>query len=226
MSPAMNRFGGWALVIGPLLALGFFLIEPGGLLIDRADTTDAVAGITAKASNTELTHLTSLVVPFGLALLLFGFIVLQAGAIREGGGIGAALLAVLLMGLGTSAWGITQTLNHPISEIDVSSAQSLSVGLALSEAQSSTRLLGGLFAAAGFLVLGLSPWMRGRSNTLAANGVVLISLVALVSLVAGLFAVDLRAEAATIPRACYFLWVAWSVYLGVQLIRSSESATG
>ena len=226
MSPAMNRFGGWALVIGPLLALGFFLIEPGGLLIDRADTTDAVAGITAKASNTELTHLTSLVVPFGLALLLFGFIVLQAGAIREGGGIGAALLAVLLMGLGTSAWGITQTLNHPISEIDVSSAQSLSVGLALSEAQSSTRLLGGLFAAAGFLVLGLSPWMRGRSNTLAANGVVLISLVALVSLVVGLFAVDLRAEAATIPRACYFLWVAWSVYLGVQLIRSSESATG
>ena len=102
MSPAMNRFGGWALVIGPLLALGFFLIEPGGLLIDRADTTDAVAAITAKASNTELTHLTSLVVPFGLALLLFGFIVLQAGAIREGGGIGAALLAVLLMGLGTS----------------------------------------------------------------------------------------------------------------------------
>ena len=125
-----------------------------------------------------------------------------------------------------SAWGITQTLNHPISEIDVSSAQSLSVGLALSEAQSSTRLLGGLFAAAGFLVLGLSPWMRGRSNTLAANGVVLISLVALVSLVVGLFAVDLRAEAATIPRACYFLWVAWSVYLGVGLIRSSESASG
>ncbi len=226
MSPAMNRFGGWALVIGPLLALGFFLIEPGGLLIDRADTTDAVAGITAKASNTELTHLTSLVVPFGLALLLFGFIVLQAGAIREGGGIGAALLAVLLMGLGTSAWGITQTLNHPISEIDVSSAQSLSVGLALSEVQSSTRLLGGLFAAAGFLVLGLSPWMRGRSNTLAANGVVLISLVALGSLIVGLFAVDLRAEATTIPRACYFLWVAWSVYLGVGLIRSSESASG
>lgn len=226
MSPAMNRFGGWALVIGPLLALGFFLIEPGGLLVDRADTTDAVAGITAKASNSELTHLTSLVVPFGLALLLFGFIVLQAGAIREGGGIGAALLAVLLMGLGTSAWGITQTLNHPISEIDVSSAQSLSVGLALSEVQSSTRLLGGLFAAAGFLVLGLSPWMRGRSNTLAANGVVLISLVALVSLIVGLFAVDLRAETTMIPRACYFLWVAWSIYLGAQLIRSSKSASG
>ena len=226
MSPAMNRFGGWALVIGPLLALMFFLIEPGGLLIDRADATDAMAGITAKASNTELTHLTSLVVPFGLALLLFGFIVLQAGAIREGGGIGAALLAVVFMGLATAVWGITQALNHPISEIDVSSAQSLSIGLALSEVQSSTRLLGGLFAAAGFLVLGLSPWMRGRSNTLAANGVVLISLVALVSLLVGLFAVDLRAETITIPRACYFLWVAWSIYLGVGLIRSSERASG
>ena len=79
MSAAMNRFGGWALVIGPLLALGFFLVEPGGLLIDPADSTDAVASITAKASNTALTHLTALIVPFGLALLLFGYIVLQAG---------------------------------------------------------------------------------------------------------------------------------------------------
>ena len=226
MSPAMNRFGGWALVIGPLLALAFFLLEPGDLLIDRADTTDAVAGITAKASNTELTHLTTLIVPFGLALLLFGFIVLQAGAIREGGGIGAALLAVVFLGLGVATWGITQALNHPISEIDVASEQSLSMGVTLSAMQSSTRTLGGLFAAAGFLVLSLSPWMRGRSNTLAANGTALVSLVALASQIVGLFVVDLRAEATMIPRVCYFLWVAWSVYLGVQLIRSSESATG
>ena len=226
MNAAMNRSGGWALVIGPLLALGFFLLEPGGLLIDRADVTDAVATITAKASNTGLTHLTSLVVPFGLALLLFGFIVLQAGAIREGGGIGAALLAVVFMGMGVAAWGITQALNHPISEIDVSSAQSLSLGLALSEVQSSARILGGLFAAAGFLVLSLSPWMRGRSNTLAANGIVLVSLVALASQVVAIFLVDQRAEGLMVGRACYFLWVAWNVYLGAQLIKSSGNASG
>ncbi len=226
MNPAMNRFGGWALVIGPLLALGFFLLEPGGLLIDRADSTDAVAGITAKASNTGLTHLTALIIPFGLALLLFGFIVLQAGAIREGSGIGAALLAVVFMGLGVAAWGITQALNHPISEVDVSSGQALSVGLALSEVQSSARILGGLFAAAGFLVLSLSPWMRGRSNALAANGIVLVSLLALVSQIVAIFVVDQRAEATMVVRACYFLWVAWSVYLGLHLIRSSGSASG
>ena len=226
MSPAMNRFGGWALVIGPLLALGFFLIEPGGLLIDSADSTDAVASITAKASNTALTHLTALIVPFGLALLLFGYIVLQAGAIREGGGIGAALLAVVFLGIGMIAWGITQGLNHPISEIDVSSAESLSVGVVLSEVQSACRVLGGLFAAAGFLVLGLSPWMRARSNVMAANGIVLISLISLAGLIVGLFAVDLRAEGIMVSRACYFVWVAWSVYLGVQLIKSSGNESG
>lgn len=226
MSAAMNRTGGWALIVGPLLALGFFLVEPGGLLIDRADSTDAVAGIAARASNTALTHLTALVVPFGLTLMLFGFIVLQAGAIREGGGIGAALLAVVFLGVGTIVWGITQGLNHPISEIDVASAQSLSVGLALNEVQSAGRVLGGLFAAAGFLVLSLSPWMRARSNTLAANGVVIVSLIALAGLIAGIFAVDLRAEGIMISRACYFVWVAWSVYLGTQLIKGSASESG
>ncbi len=225
MSAAMNRFGGWALVVGPLLALGFFLIEPGGLLIDSADSTDAVASITAKASNTALTHLTALVVPFGLALLLFGYIVLQAGAIREGGGIGAALLAVVFLGIGMIAWGITQGLNHPISEIDVASAESMAVGLALNDVQSAGRVLGGLFVAGGFLVLGLSPWMRARSNVLAANAIVLISLVSLAGLIVGLFAVDLRAEGIMVSRACYFVWVAWSVYLGVQLIKSAD-ATG
>lgn len=226
MSAAMNRFGGWALVVGPLLALGFFLIEPGGLLIDRADSTDAVASITARASNTALTHLTALIVPFGLALMLFGYIVLQAGAIREGGGIGAALLAVVFLGIGTVVWGITQGLNHPISEIDVSSTESLSVGLALSEVQSAGRVLGGLFAAAGFLVLSLSPWMRSRSNALAANGIAVVSVIALVAQIAGIFAVDLRLEGTTIARACYFFWVAWSTYLGTQLIKSSGNASG
>ena len=226
MSPAMNRFGGWALVIGPLLALGFFLLEPGGLLIDRADSADAVAGITARASNTALTHLTTLIVPFGLAIMLFGFIVLQAGAIRESGGIGAALLAVVFLGIGTLLWGITQALNHPISEINVSSAESLSVGLVLSEVQSACRVVGGLFAAAAFLVLGLSPWMRARSNMLAANGIVVVSLIALVGQIIGIFVIDLRLEGTTIARACYFVWVAWSVYLGVQLIKSSENASG
>ena len=225
MSAAMNRSGGWALVIGPLLALAFFLVEPGGLLIESADSTDAVASITAKASNTALAHLTALIVPFGLALLLFGFIVLQAGAIREGGGIGAALLAVVFLGTGMVVWGITQGLNHPISEIDVSSAESMAVGLALFEVQSASRVLGGLLVAAGFLVLGLSPWMRARSNVLAANGIVVVSLVSLVGLVVGLFSVDLRLEGITVSRACYFIWVAWSVYLGAQLIRSSNDAS-
>lgn len=222
MSPAMNRFGGWALIIGPLLALGFFLLEPGGLLIDSADVTDSTESITARAANTELTHLTSFAVPFGLVFMLFGFIVLQAGAIREGGGIGAALLAVVFLGIGTVVWGVTQALNHPISEIDVASAQSMSVGLALNEMQSATRLLGAIFAATGFLVLGLSPWMRGRSNVLAANGIVVVSVIALLSQVVAIFLVDLRAEGLLVGRACYFLWVAWSVYLGVQLIKSSR----
>ncbi len=48
---SVNRLGALALIVGPVLAVVFFLLEPGALLVDRADSSDAIASITALASN-------------------------------------------------------------------------------------------------------------------------------------------------------------------------------
>ena len=45
---SVNRLAGLSLIFGPIIAFVFFLIEPGGLLIDSAKVSDAVGSITAK----------------------------------------------------------------------------------------------------------------------------------------------------------------------------------
>ena len=76
-SISLYRLGGLALIAGPVLWIVFFLLQPGGLLIDNADSSDAVASITSFASNSTLTIVTSMVIALGLLLIVFGFYAVQ-----------------------------------------------------------------------------------------------------------------------------------------------------
>ncbi len=60
---SLNRLGAWSLIVGPVLAFVFFLIQPGVLFIERADPTDGMASVAALSSNGALTNLTALVAP-------------------------------------------------------------------------------------------------------------------------------------------------------------------
>ena len=74
-----NKLGGASLLLGPVLALVFFLLQPGGLLIDRVETSDAAGTITAYASNPALTRVTSMVIALGLVMTLYG----QAASVAQ-----------------------------------------------------------------------------------------------------------------------------------------------
>ena len=77
---SVNRVAGLSLIFGPLIAFVFFLIEPGGLLIDSADVSDAVGSMTAKGANAVLTNITNIAIILALALILSG----RAGQNRAG----------------------------------------------------------------------------------------------------------------------------------------------
>ena len=68
----VNRLAGLSLIIGPITAFVFFLLEPGGLLIDSAAASDAVGSITAKSANANLTNVTNIAIILGLTLILSG----------------------------------------------------------------------------------------------------------------------------------------------------------
>ena len=74
---SVNRLAGLSLILGPVIAFVFFLIEPGGLLIDSADVSDAVGTIMAKSSNATLTNITNIAIILGLALILSGLYALM-----------------------------------------------------------------------------------------------------------------------------------------------------
>ena len=74
---SVNRLAGLSLIFGPIIAFIFFLIEPGGLLIDSADVSDAVGSIKAKGANAALTNVTNIAIILGLALILSGLYALM-----------------------------------------------------------------------------------------------------------------------------------------------------
>ena len=59
---SVNKVAGFPLLLGPLLAFIFFLLQPGRLLIDKADISNAQASIMASADNVVLSNLTAMVI--------------------------------------------------------------------------------------------------------------------------------------------------------------------
>ena len=83
---SLNKLGGLSLVLGPLLAFAFFLIQPGGLLIESAKPSDSAALIAAAADNVVLSNLTAIVIALGIIMTTYGMYVVQAGLRGSGNG--------------------------------------------------------------------------------------------------------------------------------------------
>ena len=81
---SLERMGGLALIVGPVLAFVMFLLLPGGILIDTAGPSDPIAAINALADNQNLANATVSLVCVGLVLMAFGLYALQATLRRMG----------------------------------------------------------------------------------------------------------------------------------------------
>ena len=72
---AVAKLAGYSLVLGPILALVCYFIQPGGILGiggGTADPTDSSAVVKLLADNPELGTLTSLLIPVGVLVFLSG----------------------------------------------------------------------------------------------------------------------------------------------------------
>ncbi len=74
---SVNKLGGLALMAAPVITLIFFFLQPGGTFVDAADPADAGATIKAMVSNAGLGKVTSILIPIGLLVFLYGIFVLQ-----------------------------------------------------------------------------------------------------------------------------------------------------
>lgn len=217
---SINGLAGFALIFGPVVTVVAFLFQPGGMLIASAEASDAAGSIAALVENRALANFTSLVIAACLTLTLFGFHILLRGV--RGGGIGrvSAHFGYLMLTVGVFGWILMQGLELGMAHETVQPAT------AIFAVQFSIGLIAGLAVALGFLLLSLGlPTREGKGRPVAL-AITVVSAIALLSQVVGISDPGLYDSMVTVTRACYFLWVAWSAFLGVQLLRQSEFGAG
>ena len=221
---AIHRLEAWALMVGPAMALVFFLVEPGGLLVDPVDTTDSAGKITALASNPFLAHVSGLLVPLGLLLLLYG--ISGVSRVTTGPDVAAAgtrfgLLSATVGGVG---WILVNGFDHLLARTRISSAEALEAAIPLYQVGLGITMISGIAVSLGLLVLSLSLASRERSglHRTAALVIAVVSAFSVVALIIGYSVPDETMIA--LGRACYFPWVVWFVMLGTRFLKAGRPA--
>ena len=216
---SVNKLEALGLVVGPVLALIFFAVEPGGMFIRPADSTDPAATITAVASNSNIARVTALMVPLGLILMLYGLSGISR--VMRPDTLAAALsrLGILFMNVGAFGWILTSGLTFILTRTQLDAAQGLESAIPIYMVDSGMSMLSSLAVASGFMAfnLGLSAIYPPGSLRITALAIAAVSVVCLIAVIIGNTVPD--RTMITVSRVCYFPWVAWSVVLGVRFLK-------
>lgn len=214
-----KTLAGLTLIVGPLLALVFFVFQPGGVLINSADMNDAYATIYALSRYRGLTNLTVTAISLGLILSLYGQLVLLDSFPRGAGGAALARLGFVFLAIGGFGWFVVQALNIGMADTNMESAESLQSAVAVYKAETSIALLSILTVALGFLFFSLGLLASDACRPIGAWLVAAMSAIALVSLAFGLADPARLQSMIQVARFCYFGWALWTISLGVGLLR-------
>lgn len=217
----MNKLESLGLIVGPVLALLFFLFEPGGMIIDPAEIGDAEGAITALVSNQTMAHVSALVVPLSLVLMLYGLIGVNRVIQEEGMAAALSRLGILCMAIGVFGWILTAGLTHILAGTQIGVEQALQRAMSAYIVDSGVTLIGGLIVAAGFIAfsLGLAAKFPPGFNKTATLVITAVSVLAFIAFIIGLTGPS--PTMIQVARACYFPWVAWSVMLGVGFLKGT-----
>lgn len=214
-----SSLGGLTLIVGPLLAIVFFVLQPGGVLINSAEMDEAYATIYALSRYRALANLTVIAISMGLILSLYGQFVLLDSIQGRAGGAALAWLGFLFLAVGGFGWFVVQALNFGMAATQMEVAASVQSAVAVYTAETSIALLASLAIAFGFLLFSLGLASCDACNRVGAWIAAAFSLVALLSLIIGISDPSRLSDMIQVSRLCYFIWAIWTVSLGVGLLK-------
>ena len=217
---SVNRLAGLSLIFGPVIAFVFFLIEPGGLLIDNASVSDAVGTITAKSTNAALTNVTNTAIILGLALILSGLYALMRNVTLQGNGKALVQMGYFMILVALTGWILLGGIDFVLADAQTDDQIMASVpvyytGTALFYAGGITLGFGGCIFA-----LGLST--RDDFNRIISLLAALASLAVMVFFMLAVLNNDGRDTFISLARGFYVLLVIWYGYLGVGLMKRPD----
>ena len=217
---SVNKLEALALIVGPALALLFFMLEPGRLLIDTAEPGDAAATITALATNKAMANTSGLVVPLSLVLMIYGLAGINRVIQEESMAAALSRLGVLFMIVGAIGWILTSGLNHILADTRLGVEEAFQQAIAIYRVDSGLTLISSATVSVGFLTfsLGYSAMHPPGFSKIAALVITAISILALVAIIMGY--IGSNQAMITVAQACYLPWVIWLVILGVRFLKN------
>ena len=217
---SVNRLAGLSLIFGPVIAFVFFLIEPGGLLIDSADVSDAVGSITAKGSNAALTNVTNIAIILGLALILSGLYALMRNVTLQGNGKAFAQMGFFMIFVGLTGWILAGGVDFILA--DAWTSDQITGSVPVYYTGSALLYAGGITLGFGGFIFALGLSTRDDFNRIISLLAALVSLAVMVFFIVAILDNGGRDTFITLARGFYVLLVIWYGYLGFGLMRRPD----
>jgi len=215
---SISKLAGYSLIVGPILALISYFIQPGGILgVGRGgltgdgpvDPTDAVAVVDLLSTNSNLGVLTALLIPVGVLIFLSG-IVFFVQNMSGGSGHAIARLGLPMVMAGIFGWVLSSAIAMGISAGEGSDPGA--------EAIFAINTIASLTFGAGLLLIALGASTRDEINTNIAYIAALSGIVVVVSSVISAFAPDSAKDMGTITGISFIVGTIWFIMMGRQLI--------
>ena len=217
---AVNRLAGLSLIFGPVVAFVFFLMEPGGMLIDSAKVTDAVGSIEAKGSNAALTKVANIGIILGLVLILSGLYALMRNVTLQGNGKALAQMGFFMILIGLTGWILTGGIDLILA--DAQTGDQFSENVPVYNVGFSLLYAGGITLGFGGFIFALGLSTRDDFNRVVSLLAALASLAVMVFFIMAVLSNDGRDTFISLARGCYVLLVIWYGYLGVGLMNRPD----
>ena len=217
---SVNRLAGLSLIFGPIIAFVFFLIEPGGLLIDSADVSDAVGTITAKGANAALTNVTNIGIIVGLALILSGLYALMRNVTLQGNGKALVQMGFFMIFVGLTGWILAGGMDFILA--DAQTGDQITGSVPVYYAGSALVYAGGIALGLGGFIFALGLSTRDDFSRIVSLLAALVSLAVMVFFMVAILDNDGRDTFITLARGFYVLLVIWYGYLGFGLMNRPD----
>ena len=217
---SVNRLAGLSLIFGPIIAFVFFLIEPGGLLIDSAEVSDAVGSITAKGANAALTNVTNIGIILGLTLIVSGLYALMRNVTLQGNGKALVQMGFFMVFVGLTGWIFAGGVDFILA--DAQTSDQISGSVPVYYAGSALLYAGGIAVGFGGFIFALGLSTRDDFNRIISLLAALVSLAVMVFFMVAILNNDGRDTFISLARSFYVLLVIWYGYLGLGLMKRPD----
>mgnify|MGYP003386138549 CR=1 FL=1 len=204
----IKKMGGYCMVIGPIIALTSYFIQPGGVLGigGTIDGYDAAGIVTILAANSGLGIITSLLIPVGLLLIIIW--------VQDWNGSNGYALGTIAIPMATAAilvWTVGSGLGIVL-------AAGIATDTAIAEIFFGLNIIGTFVFGAGATLLAMGAASRSEVNSNLANVAALAGAVVAIASAIAPFATEAATTVQMVSGLCFVVYSIWFIVLGKAII--------